>query len=294
MENTERGKVTKFSLTLLLFEEKSSFFRRDEMMFKFLLLFLIVSTTFAKDLRVVSLGPIVTKQLYLLGLKDEVVGNSEYCVEPEGVKKAEKVGTVIKSSIEKIVTLTPDIVFATGLSDPAQLKRLKSLGLRVESISTPETFNEMKRNLIKIGDMIGKGELAREIVKKADNEISSIVIPDQQSKVFFQIGKDPIFTVIKRSFMNDIILLAGGENIAADNSGGIYSREKVVEQDPDYIIITTMGGVGESEVALWEKFGEMRSVKSGNIYIVEQDLFCSPTVQDFPRAVKKLHDILYK
>jgi iron complex transport system substrate-binding protein len=294
MENTVKGKVKIIFITLPLFKENSSFFWRDKMTFKFLLLFLIVSTTFAKDLRVVSLGPIVTKQLYLLGLTDEVVGNSEYCVEPEGVKKAEKVGSVIKSSIEKIVTLTPNIVFATGLSDPAQLNRLKSLGLRVESISTPATFVEMKENLIKIGDMIGKGDLAREIVNKADEDIAKISNPEKRRSIFFQIGKDPIFTVIKRSFMNDIILLAGGNNIAENNSGGIYSREKVVEQDPQFIVITTMGGVGKDEVEIWKKFSEMRSVKSGNIYIVEQDLFCSPTVKDFPRAVKKLHEILYK
>ncbi len=101
-----------------------------------LTILVLTSLIFSAPKRVVSLGPIVTKQLYLLGLTDEVVGNSQYCIEPKGVKKAVKVGSVIKSNIETIVTLEPEIVFATGLSDPSQIEKLKNLGIRVETIIT--------------------------------------------------------------------------------------------------------------------------------------------------------------
>ena len=45
------------------------------------------------------------------------------------------------------------------------------------------------------------------------------------------------FTAGGNTFINDIIRMAGGRNIAADVEGWSYSLEALVKEDPDYIIV---------------------------------------------------------
>jgi len=55
--------------------------------------------------RIVSLGPSITEELYLLGVDDKIVGTTIYCNHPPMAKKKEKVGTVIKVNLERILCL---------------------------------------------------------------------------------------------------------------------------------------------------------------------------------------------
>ncbi|MCI5220091.1 MAG: ABC transporter substrate-binding protein, partial [Candidatus Electrothrix sp. LOE2] len=82
--------------------------------------------------RIVSLGPINTENVYLLGAEDRLVADTNYCVRPEAARSKEKIGSVMQVSIEKILSLRPDLNLATGLTQPQQLKKLRELGLRVE------------------------------------------------------------------------------------------------------------------------------------------------------------------
>ena len=53
-------------------------------------------------------------------------------------------------SIEKILSLKPDLVLATGLTQPQQLNKLRELGIRVEQVKQPVSFSaicqEFSRN----------------------------------------------------------------------------------------------------------------------------------------------------
>ncbi|MCI5128976.1 MAG: ABC transporter substrate-binding protein, partial [Candidatus Electrothrix sp. AUS3] len=75
---------------------------------------LVTQQSLAKDFlqRIVSLGPINTENIYLLGAEDRLVGNTNYCVRPEAAKSKEKIGSVMQISIEKILSLRPDLILA--------------------------------------------------------------------------------------------------------------------------------------------------------------------------------------
>ncbi|MCI5140979.1 MAG: hypothetical protein D3909_04480 [Candidatus Electrothrix sp. ATG1] len=60
--------------------------------------------------RIISLGPINTENIYLLGAEDRLVGNTNYCVRPEAARNKEKIGSVMQFSIEKILSLQPDLI----------------------------------------------------------------------------------------------------------------------------------------------------------------------------------------
>lgn len=246
--------------------------------------------------RIVSLAPAITEELYLLGIEDRIVGVTTYCTKPEEAKTKEKVGTVIKMNIEKVVSLHPDLVLSKPLMDKAQIEKLKSLGIKVVSSPQPSDFSGICKGFIQLGRLVGKEKKAKEIIARASKrvEIISGKVKDlPKVRVFNQVGAKPLFTETKGTFIHDYITKAGGVNIAAESGNGLYSREEVLRQNPDVIIIVTMGIVGEQEKEVWRKFKTLNAVKNNRIYIVDSYKVCSPTPLSFAVMLEEIAGLLH-
>ncbi|MBA7698489.1 Vitamin B12-binding protein [subsurface metagenome] len=226
------------------------------------------------------------------------MGTTIYCDRPPEAKEKEKVGTVIKVDVEKIVILKPDLILATSLTDPGQIEKLKSLGIRV--ISFPlyknENFSQICEQFMEIGRIVGKEEEAEEIVRQMKNKIDSIskkVKGLPRSKVFVQIGARPLFAITKDSFIQDLITLAGGISTTREAKSGLYSREDVIRQNPEVIIIVTMGIVGEEEKKIWKRFKTLDAARNDRIYIIDSNKTCSPTPVSFVEALEEITEFLH-
>lgn len=248
--------------------------------------------------RIVSLSPAITEELYLLGVEDRIVGTTVYCDRPSGAKEKEKVGTVINVDLEKIVILRPDLILATSLTNPGQMEKLKSLGIRV--ISFPlyknKNFSQICKQFMEVGRIVGRDEAAKEIVRQMKGKIDSIskkVKGLSKPKVFVQIGARPLFTITKDSFIQDLIILAGGINITRQAKSGLYSREDVIRQNPGVIIIVTMGIVGEEERKIWKRFKTLDAARNDRIYIIDSNKTCSPTPVSFVEALEEIAGFLH-
>ena len=134
------------------------------------------------------------------------------------------------------------------------------------------------------------------IVRNSELAVDSIrkrVSGLPQPKVFFQIGAKPLFTATKNSFLNDFIEFAGGKNIARDTTIGFYSKEEVLRQDPDVIIILSMDIEGASENKAWQKFTTMTAVKKGRIFTLDSYNTCSASPVTFVEALTLIANILH-
>ncbi len=251
-------------------------------------------TVQAKDrypVRIVSLGPTVTEKLYILGEGERIAGVTTYCVRPPQAQKKEKVGSVTQVSVEKVLQLTPDLVIATSLTDPKAISKLRSLGIRTMLVKEPDSFAEMNAQFISIAKAVGKEEKAIEIVREAEKKVESIRkrnFGTKRPKVFIQVGTKPLFTATKGSFINDFIEYAGGVNIAGDAFNGSYSRERVVKEDPDVILIVSMGLAAEDEKKAWQKFSSLSAVKTGRLHILDPYKVCSPTPVTFAETLENV------
>lgn len=254
--------------------------------------------TYARDnsaQRIVSLAPSLTEELYLLGVEDKISGVTTYCLRPASARKKEKVGTVTDVSIEKIVSLCPDLVLTTSLTNPKAIEKIKNLGIKVVNFPQAESFAQLCAQFLKLGKLVGKEREAEEITKKAKERADVIkeeALKLSKPKVFIQIGARPLFTATNKSFLNDFIEFAGGINIASGAKAGLYSYEKVLQSNPDIIIIAAMGIAGE-EKKVWEKYKSLNAVKNKRIYIIDSDKFCSPTPKSFIEALEEIVDILH-
>lgn len=238
--------------------------------------------------RIISLAPSLTKSLYLLNAEDQLTACTSYCDTPDSDKK-EIVASAIKVNLEKIVSLRPDLIIVMPLTNPETIASLKKFGIRVEEFSSPLTFDEICEQFLQLGKMAGKEHLAVDIVRKSKAKVDSLISLQnliRSQTVFFQIGANPIFTVLPNTFMNDYISFIGCENIAFDMKGGTISRESVLARNPDIIFVATMGVIGAEEKKIWKSYNELNAAKNDHIFIIDSDLSCVPTPVTFAQTLE--------
>lgn len=246
--------------------------------------------------RIISLAPSLTRQLYLLGVEARLVANTIYCRQPPEAQKKEKIGTVTKLNLEKVIVLKPDLVLATSLTNHKQVEKLKNLGIRVKVFPNAKNFSGICEELIELGKIVGSENKSKQIVSRANDKVNSIqqnIKNLPKPKVLVQIGAKPLWVATKVSFINDFIKLAGGANIGPSGKSGLYSREKVLEQNPDVIIIVTMGIVGKQEKKIWRKYKTLNAAKNGRIHIIDSYKVCSPTPVSFVEVLEEIVELIH-
>ena len=248
--------------------------------------------------RIVSLVPSITEAIYLLGIEDRLVACTTYCVTPEAAKKKEKVGTLVDINVEKVVALKPDLILAMTFTDNKSIEKFRNLGLKVELFKSPRNYDYLCRSFIRFGKLVGESAKAEAIVSQSRKEVQAIraevdAAGHNKLNIFWQLGAKPLYAATERYFTNDFILFSGSTNIAGDVKTGIYSRETVVKQDPDVIVIVTMGILTDEEVNNWKLFDTMKAIKNNRIYVLDAGLYCRPTPKSFPGALRDLIKLLH-
>lgn len=269
-----------------------------------LLAYFYQSNVFAaepKQQRIISLSPATTEILYRLGLDDEIVAVTTFCNYPPQAQKKERVGSFSQPNFEKIIMLKPDLILATGLEQASSVEKLRQLGLSIY-VSDPANIEELFASLREIGSLTHREKEAMLLVNQMKAAVEAIksrvavVSRGEKPKVFIEIWHDPLMTAGKGSYVDELIRIAGGENIAFDapRPYSYFSVEQVIECDPDYIILGYMSQLTPLSV-YGERLGwkEITAVKNKRIYNdINPDLFFRPG----PRLVEGLqaiHEKLY-
>jgi iron complex transport system substrate-binding protein len=246
--------------------------------------------------RIVSLVPWMTKSLYLMGEQGRLVGCTSYCP-VEATDKIPIVASAVNVNLEKTLILKPDLVFASSLIKPETIENLKKMGIKVEYMPYPKSFEEICTNFIRLGELVGQGDKAKSIVLQQKERLAKFkagIPAGKNPKIFIQIGAKPLFCAVPNTFMDDFIRFAGGKNVAAELKKGSVTREYVLKQDPDIIFIVTMGIVAEDERETWLKYPSLSASKSKRVFILEADKTCSPTPVLFVDALEEMIKLSYK
>lgn len=244
--------------------------------------------------RIVSLAPNITEILFSLGLDEEVVGVSIHCNYPEKVRGKVRVGSYINIDVERIISLGPDLIIATGAGNPREMvERLERLGLP-SFVIFPKRFDEVLRSIRHLGQMVAREREALSIIESMQKRKERVVERTKnlpRPKVFLQIGESPIVTVGKGSFGDDLIRLAGGDNVAGKDQE-MYPRlgmEEILKRSPEVILISSMNPKGDYERVLrdWERWKVIPAVKQGRIHLINSDLIDRPS----PRIIDGLEEM---
>ena len=241
--------------------------------------------------QVVSLAPSITEIIYALGQQHRLKGVTLFSDYPDAAKKLPIVGSYVHLDLEKIVALRPDLCIAIKDGNPKEvIDRLDSLKIPVYAVD-PKNLNSVMETLQEIALLLNAEDTAKALIERMNSRIgrvtSRIATTDYRPRVFFQIGISPIVSVGSDTFIHEIIILAGGENLAA---GRIpyprFSQEQVLGLSPEVLVLTSMARTGTFEMAKakWERWPQLDAVRSGRIHLVDSNLFDRPS----PRLVEAL------
>jgi len=254
--------------------------------------------------RIISLAPNITEILFTLGLDEEIAGVSIHCNFPEKVKDKVQVGSYISLDFERIVSLKPDLVIATGAGNTREMvDRLGKLGFPTYVIF-PKNFNDILQSIAHLGQVVGRAKEAGAIIqdmKRRRQKVIELTRDLHRPKVFLQIGEAPIVTVGKGSFGDDLIYLAGGENISR-NEKERYPRlgvEEILKRSPEVILISSMNPRGDYGRILqqWGRWKALPAVENGRIHLIDSDLIDRPSpriIEGLEEMVRRIHPERFK
>ena len=244
--------------------------------------------------RIISLAPNVTEILFGLGLDQEIVGVSIHCNFPEKARTRARVGSYISLDFEKIVSLKPDLIIGTGAGNTKDMvDRLEKLGFSTYIIF-PKNFDGILTSVRHLSQVVAREKEGLVTVRSMESrrqKIDDLIRNLPRPRVFMQIGEAPIVTVGRGSFADDLISLAGGENVAAKEEK-MYPRwgmEEVLKRSPEVILISSMNPKGNYErvVQEWSRWKMIPAVQNGRIRLIDSDLIDRPS----PRIVEGLEEM---
>lgn len=271
-----------------------------------------LSTT-SRPERIVSLIPSNTELLFAVGAGQSVVGVTNYCNYPPEVKKIDRVGDLMSLSVEKIVSLKPDLVLATGDNPDETIKSLRTLGIRVFVID-PQTVDDVMAALNVVGAITGHTERAEQIIHEIDHrmavvrdKLNSISTARRPSVFVGSPQRTENWTPGPGTFTTDIIEHAGGRNVADELSPGtwaVYTLEKIVSKNPD-VILSTVGNLKNADASR-EKILEtarnmagwrnIEAIKQARIAILPDDWLLRPgprMIDAIEHLARTLHPDLF-
>jgi len=244
--------------------------------------------------KIVSLAPNITEILFSLGLDQEIVGVSTHCNFPEKAKSKVRVGSYISLDFEKIVFLQPDLIIATGAGNTRDMvDRLERLEFPTYVIF-PKNFADVLQSIGHLGKLVDREKEGVEIIqgiRKRRQRVMEMIQGLSKPRVFLQIGEAPVVTVGRNSFADDLIRLAGGENVAG-NEKEMYPRlgmEEILKRSPEIILVSSMNPRGNYQKVLqeWSRWKTIPAVKNGRVHLIDSDLIDRPS----PRIIEGLEEM---
>lgn len=247
--------------------------------------------------RIVSLAPSITEIIYALGAGDRVVGVTAFDNYPPGVESVPRVGDFNAPNVEAILAQKPDIIFASSLSGKDQMQSLQeSTGIPVAVVEA-RSIEQIYESIELIGMLTGTQEKGQEIIKEMQDRIKEISDKTKdlpRIKVFYLVDINGNWTAGKGSFIDELITLAGGENIAADagKEWVQYSVEELVKKNPDVIIMGAYAGKIE-DVKNAAGYKDTNAVKNDKVFIISNDDIVSRASNRIVLGLEEIAKILH-
>ena len=164
--------------------------------------------------RIVSLVPSQTELLAHLGLEEEVVGITKFCIHPnEWYRSKTRIGGTKNINLQKIRAINPDLIIANKEENVReQIEELaKEFPVWVSDVNTLEEAYSMIKA---IGTITGKEEKAVTLAKEIESQFCQLLTNNYQSPTCcYLIWKDPFMTVGGDTFINEMLAQAGFNNI---------------------------------------------------------------------------------
>jgi len=197
-------------------------------------------------LQIVSCSSTLTEIVYEIGGGGQVIGATSFCFFPEKVMqdkasgRVKVVGDFMNINYARIDSLKPDLILTDTNMQRKIADSLRTMGYKVLHYE-PKSLDDVLDCITDIGNNIGQGKTAAKIVASMKADIAAIraktaALP--KTKVYLEINHMGPWTVGNESPLEDLIEIAGGENIFGDTTIGVFvtTNAEIVKRNPDIIL----------------------------------------------------------
>ena len=234
--------------------------------------------------------------LYLLGREDLIAGVSQYVERPKAAKKHPVVSQFVRSDIDKICDLRPDLVL--GFSDIQKdiAKELIGRGLNV-FITNQRSLEEILNYILMLGRLVGEEAKAKIIVEGYRKKLASIKLPQGfKPRVYFEEWDHPRFSAI--TWVSEMIQSIGAENIFSDRVGAMardreVKDEEIIARNPDFILPCWCGKkVKIDSIYQRENYSTIEAIKNQKVIELPPEIFLQPGPALFEDGLEMLRETL--
>jgi len=190
--------------------------------------------------RIVSVVPSQTELLHDLGLEDEVVGITKFCIHPDSwFRSKARIGGTKKLDIDKIRALKPDLIIAN--KEENEQAQIEALAAEFPVwISDIQTLPQALQMIQVVGLITDREMKANEIVDKIVQGFTKLQRAASAKKVAYFIWYNPWMSVGGDTFISNMIRTIGWHNVLADKSRYPEVRlEELKAHDPELVLLSS-------------------------------------------------------
>jgi iron complex transport system substrate-binding protein len=227
--------------------------------------------------RVVCLLPSVTDTVFALGSGDDVVAVSDYTTSPPAALKKPSIGSLVKPSIETILSFHPDLVLGTEIPGSAETAtQLEAVGIPVYLVD-PRGLAGILHSVESIGQALNRGQQAAALNASLERRIEAVrarTAGKPAPRVLVPIWYDPIITIGKHAFITEILETAGAKSVTDDLTPDWpqVSLETVITRAPDSLLLIRGGKIDISMLQKRPGWSSLPAIQTGNIYYVDSGI----------------------
>ena len=234
----------------------------------------------SRPTRIVSVVPAVTEMLFALGAGDRVVGVGSFDKFPPEVEKLPRVGALLDPDLERILSLSPDLVVVYGSQSDFR-QQLERARVPMFVYSHAE-LSDVATTLTDLGTRIGAAAQARQLVQEMERRIAAVrasVAGKPRPRTLIVFGRESlslrgIYASGGYGFVHDMVTAAGGDNVFAElkQQSVQATSELILARRPDVILELRAEPLAPDletkERAVWNTLASVPAVRSGRVHII--------------------------
>lgn len=232
--------------------------------------------------RIVSLAPSLTEMIYAIGAGAQLVGVTEFCDFPPEAASKVKIGYA-NPNLESVLALRPDLVLAPKeFLRPDVVAALDQLKVPLFVVAA-NTVEDILAQLGTLGRLLDHSAEASALTLELRRQLAGIKSQMERVdpvRVLYVLNSQPLITVGPGSYIDQVITLAGGLNVAGKAATPYprLSMETVLVEDPEVVIfpVGQAEGISESEQAMWRQWSGMTAIKRGRVHQIPASVLNRP------------------
>ena len=224
--------------------------------------------------RVVCLVPSVTDTVFALGSGDDVVAVSDYTTYPPEALKKPSIGSLVKPSIETILSFHPDLVLGTSIPGSTETAtQLQTVGIPVYFVD-PHGLAGILQSVESVGQALNRVPQAAALNANLARRVEAVkarTADKPKPRVLVPVWYDPIVTIGKHAFITEIVEAAGARSVTDDliPDWPQISMETVIARAPDALLLIRGGKISIGMLQNRPGWSSLPVIQAGKVYYVD-------------------------